>query len=480
MLIRWLYKLFCRQTRPNRNVSANTTIDETLETIVHGAHNKPNGEVCTSTGVPKVNIHNLPDKPNDEDWTSSIVQDVVDQSKSNVLREMTEVVDKPEIHLLNLPDEIILLIIKNLYEGSDKPSLFEIFVLRQVSQKFRGLMRDNTFLSHVFSDRGCCEWCTGGFRGKWTRIKPSPYELHCFEHKIKRSGIDIKGLGGLIRMERICKTCRPEFESRQRTGVSLDCKFAARTGQDWMYCCACKVEHQTLCFPSEVARKQSNRVCIARTGYIRICAHEVLSWDELQASLGYGQGVVTKFKKVCKHSSHFFHHNDERQLPTAKAEGNKAICTLHLSSGIHSKESLNETYCQGDGRSDNVEYRNHILPLGMTQMARESEGKSPRVHDEKMAGQTASISYEDCLEDYECLQFRYTRSILPNASAHNLPGHSWYHAISPESYSYAGPCGVPETCSDAFCRNYYSSGLRYRHADYGKAKGYNHLWRTKR
>lgn len=334
-------------------------------------------------------------------------------------------------------------------------------------------------MSHVFSDSGCCEWCTGGFRGKWTRISPSSFKLHCFEDKIERSGIDDKGLGGLVRMERICKTCRPGFESRRRRGVSLDCKFAARTGKEWLYCSACKVEHPTLCFSIEEGRKQSDRVCIARKGYIRICSHEVLTWDEMQAAFGNGLGAETRFEKVCKHSSHCLHGNDDRQLSSAIAEGKTARCVLHLSASFHSQEDISETYFQGRGINGRSLHRNHILPVGMLQMAQESEGKSARVHYEPMAGQRASISSEDCLEDDECRIFSYTRSIIPNGPANDVSGHSWYHAISPESYTYAGASGVPETCSDSSCRNHYSSGLRYRHAHYGKKAGYNHLCRTK-
>ncbi|CVK84966.1 uncharacterized protein FMAN_01889 [Fusarium mangiferae] len=487
MLMQWLSRLFCRQNHQYRHSSTNTTIDATPKRVVPHADTKSNGEFCKNTRDPKINIHDIPDKLNDEDWTRGIVQNVTDQGISKVLGKTREATDKQNSRLLNLPDEILLLIIKHLYEGSDKPSLFAFFVLSQVSQRFRGLMRDRMFMSHIFSDSGCCEWCTGGFRGKWTRLKPARLDLHCFETKIRKAGMDVEGLGVLIRSERICKTCRPEFESRRRLGVSLDCKFAARTDQDWMYCSACEVEHPTLCFSREEILKRSDRVCIARTGYVRMCSHEVFSWDELQASLGYEYGVANTFKKVCKHSSHLFH--DDQQRPSATAEGDETHCVLCLSSGFHSREDFNETYFQGDGKNSKSLHRNHILPVGMVQMAQEFEGKRPRVHEEKMAGQRASISVEDCLEDYECHVFRCTRYMIPNASEHNLPGHTWYHAISPESYSYAGPCGVPETCSDPSCRNRYSSGLRYRHTDYGRRylyDGYtdfersNPLWRKKR
>ncbi|KAF5633813.1 uncharacterized protein FTJAE_6964 [Fusarium tjaetaba] len=182
MLMQWLSQLFCRQTRQYPDSSISPAIEVPLETTVQGTHGIV--QICTSTTdtVPELDIHDIADELNDEDWNMSIVQEVIDRSVSNELGKTREVAEQ-DSRLLNLPDEILLIIIRILYEGSDKRSLFAFFVLRQVSQKFRGLMRDNMFLSHVFSDSGCCEWCSGGFRGKWTRIKPSTYSLHCFEEK---------------------------------------------------------------------------------------------------------------------------------------------------------------------------------------------------------------------------------------------------------------------------------------------------------
>ncbi|SCN66059.1 uncharacterized protein FFB20_09600 [Fusarium fujikuroi] len=154
----------------------------------------------------------------------------------------------------------------------------------------------------------------------------------------------------LIESERICKTCRPEFESRKRTGISLDCKFAARTDQDWIYCSACEVEYPTLCFSSEEIPKQSDRVYIARTGYVRICAHEVLTWDEMKAGLGDTNDFWTEFTKTCKHSSHKIHQvypKEDLSLPTALAERTRDYYYLTLSAGIHTK-SYDEAYHQDD------------------------------------------------------------------------------------------------------------------------------------
>ncbi|KAF5984624.1 hypothetical protein FCOIX_2513 [Fusarium coicis] len=182
MLLQWLSQLLCRQKRPCSNSSIHPAIEVPLETTVQGTHG--NGQLFTSTTdmVPKLDIHDVADELNDEDWTTSTVQGIMDRDGSNDSGKTREVAEQ-DSRLLNLPDEVLLIIIKILYKGSDKRSLFAFFVLHQVSQRFRGLMRDNMFLSHVFSDSGCCEWCSGGFSGKWTRIKPSPYSLHCFEEK---------------------------------------------------------------------------------------------------------------------------------------------------------------------------------------------------------------------------------------------------------------------------------------------------------
>lgn len=171
-----------------------------LETTVQGTHGTGQIRTSTTDRVPELDIHDIADEPNDEDWTTSTVQGIMDRDGSKELGKMREVAEQDSL-LLNLPDEVLLIVVKILYKGSDKRSLFVFFVLLQVSPKFRGLMRDNMFLSHIFFDSGCCKWCLGGFRGKWTRLKPSTYSLHCFEEKVRNLAIDVTGLEHLIRIE---------------------------------------------------------------------------------------------------------------------------------------------------------------------------------------------------------------------------------------------------------------------------------------
>ncbi|QGI68581.1 hypothetical protein CEK26_012540 [Fusarium fujikuroi] len=117
------------------------------------------------------------------------------------------------IGLSHLSDEILMLIIHNVYEGADKSSLFAFFSLRQVSQQFRRLTQDKAFDSHLFSDKDCCEQCVSS-SGVWagrsaslTNIDlPLTREKHCFGYKAKERGVWLKGLEDLVRKGKTCST----------------------------------------------------------------------------------------------------------------------------------------------------------------------------------------------------------------------------------------------------------------------------------
>ncbi|KAH7232306.1 uncharacterized protein BKA55DRAFT_710791 [Fusarium redolens] len=129
-------------------------------------------------------------------------------------------------------DEIVMLIINDIYKGTDKPSIFAFFVLRQVSQRFRRLTQDKTFDSHVFSNKDCCERCLSS-SGFWARKENTPTvtdnldgsscrERHCFGYKINRAGICSKGLGDLIRKEKLCSPCQTRLDVRESCDVSVN------------------------------------------------------------------------------------------------------------------------------------------------------------------------------------------------------------------------------------------------------------------
>lgn len=179
-----------------------------------------------------------------------------------------EKLDKPltASKLAVLPKEIILHIIRQIYEATDQQSRFAFFILRQVSRQFRCLARENIFLSHPCSDRECCAWCVG-YKTDSTITRSKHRNLiyrkaHCFE---RRTGCeDTTELANLVRKDKICEVCQLEVEKRQRRGISLTCKFATRDDQDWVNCRICYFEHPSSCFSREELQRESKRACIAK------------------------------------------------------------------------------------------------------------------------------------------------------------------------------------------------------------------------
>ncbi|CVK85718.1 uncharacterized protein FMAN_06727 [Fusarium mangiferae] len=395
-----------------------------------------------------------------------------------------------------LPEEIILNIINLIYEGTDQQSRFAFFVLRQVSRQFRRLTKDKMFLSHPFSDRDCCAWCVG-YKTDSTiaRLKHSNWvfrKTHCFERKTRCE--DTTRLANLVRKDKICEECQVEVDKRQRRGVSLTCKFAARDNRDWVYCSICYVEHPSSCFSREELQKESNRACIAKTGYVRLCEHKVLFWYDLkhQAMRPGGFDEI----QSCRHPSHLENDLRHNEFPTAKLVGSyDGILSLSLSLTVVSAERC-QTLMTGQNSSvaaDQVleaieSVRRHgaqcILPERNTKAPPEMDAfVTPDIHagEEGMWTPIRKWPKHGELKDRDdwgkrpnglsvfCeprhyglnqsttrLCFLYERKIRVRNSDWNGPSHDWYHAISPESYTYSGPPGVPGTCSSPSCRNYYS------------------------
>ncbi|VTT74455.1 unnamed protein product, partial [Fusarium fujikuroi] len=207
----------------------------------------------------------------------------------------------------------MMLIIHHIYQGKDKPSIFAFFVLCQVSRRFRRLARDRKFLSHIFSNKDCCGICSQSTalwqvsedethldNSSLTKRYRYSYEKHCFSHKINRE--DSEGLSDLVRNEKLCTACKEGLEARRKLGVSLTCKFAARHSGDWEFCTACKVEHTSFCFSA------GQKVCIAKTGYIRLCEHKVIYWKDFWSLVEDRMSDKRKRKSdtitVCRHPSH--------------------------------------------------------------------------------------------------------------------------------------------------------------------------------
>ncbi|KAF4444306.1 hypothetical protein FACUT_749 [Fusarium acutatum] len=231
-----------------------------------------------------------------------------------------------DIGLNDLPDEILMPIIHDIYRGTDKASLFAFFALRQVSQRFRRLTKDESFDSHLFSDKDCCDQCLSSSR-IWARRQSTPATLtnidppltrekHCFGYKAKKRGICLKGLNDLVRRGKTCSTCQRGLDVRKRKGASLKCKFAPQHSCDWRFCTECAAFHPSSCFSAGEDR------CLARTGYIRLCEHKVISWDYVQYFVNGPRSSSKKSQKIeimsCEDPSHYSPCSNEAGGPKAE------------------------------------------------------------------------------------------------------------------------------------------------------------------
>ncbi|KAF5574358.1 hypothetical protein FPANT_11824 [Fusarium pseudoanthophilum] len=237
------------------------------------------------------------------------------------------------VGLNSLPEEILIDVIQNIYEGSDKPSLFAFFALRQVSQRFRRLTRDEAFDSHLFSDKDCCEQCISS-SGTWARKKSAPAtitnidlplakEKHCFGYKAQKRGICLRGLNDWVSKGKTCSTCQKWLRVRTTDRSSLKCKFSPQHSA-WKKCTSCGVSHPSSCFSAGEDR------CIARSGYIRLCEHKTLDLRYVQSFINDPQCHSTKSQKVkimsCEDPSHYSSCSTE-------LDGPKAELTIYATGG---------------------------------------------------------------------------------------------------------------------------------------------------
>ncbi|KAK3361681.1 hypothetical protein B0T24DRAFT_113075 [Lasiosphaeria ovina] len=79
-----------------------------------------------------------------------------------------------------------------------------------------------------------------------------------------------------------------------RDAYCADCR-AARWARNWrarviattrtyLHCSACRCDHPACFFtPQQRTACQARRSCVGKTGYVRLCTHEAVSWSQLQA-----------------------------------------------------------------------------------------------------------------------------------------------------------------------------------------------------
>ncbi len=184
--------------------------------------------------------------------------------------------------LCRLPEELLL----DIMERLDMPS---IQCLRRVSRLFLRL-----FCSPVFN------------HNQFRKREPYTYK-HWYEAK-QNAGY-LKTLAGLLDKDvsGYCGHCR---KMRIEGGKS-------KLTTDFLHCSRCRWDHPR-CLFSKAQREElaEKRVCIGWEGFIRLCDHQVLTWDTaiqtgLQLATVHTEGDA--FAKVllvrCKHESHLPQHH---------------------------------------------------------------------------------------------------------------------------------------------------------------------------
>ncbi|KAF4978472.1 hypothetical protein FZEAL_5158 [Fusarium zealandicum] len=219
--------------------------------------------------------------------------------------------------IYRLPDEVVMNILQQLAKGEDKLSLFSFFHLRQVSRRFRRLVNDGEFQKHPFSSFNHCKSCDHGTMVAHARRDRDIPSTHCFEHSVSQA--QASGLSSYHRKDNLCIECQKMFHLRKKSNQSTLCKFARGHRNDWLVCSDCLMYHPTSAFSLKEQKKKSDRrICIGKEGYIRLCQHVVISWQDIKPliqSLKQG-GDLIKIK-VCQDASHTHNCKQANSWPTA-------------------------------------------------------------------------------------------------------------------------------------------------------------------
>jgi hypothetical protein len=406
-----------------------------------------------------------------------------------------------------VPDEILLMIVSNISDPSDKPSLFAFYALRQASRRFRRFLKAEDFIYHPFSHSGCCQQCSDGYRNRHTMPICPPAGHHCFEYKsvgeakIMAGAVRIKGrweaggFGDFIRSYTTCKNCQENREERIKAGYSTACKFSACHSHDFLHCHSCKVDHPSACFSQDEADLTNGRVCIATEGFIRVCDHKTLTRADIRILLpsevledkplfltscehpdhktpcsssvdttdqsprvfatnysGYGimlhilwQGHSGSDPSILHQSGYLHRHKLNESLEKIRQKGGRHLLPKSGTNTLPEWNAISEI-----DRSELVSTEEDLIKLrgGWGYMNRE------RRHDLTHLG-PERIACGHCKNDKSCIVVNYHSKIRFTDGGFHGPPHEWFHAIDRKSYVYNGTVGVPETCHDDGCRNYY-------------------------
>ena len=178
-----------------------------------------------------------------------------------------------------LPEELLLKIMAFL-------SNLDVYMLRHASRTFMRLFEDKRF--DYFRSNKCEHW---SIRDIWSR----PNLDDCLTEKEQDK------LANKVWNSRLlyCKRC-VKFRDRE-----LDYRMAEMRSQVWD-CAECEEPHQAPLFSSTQRQLPGSlRRCIGREGVVRICAHNQLSWSDVELWFEMDCDLEEDDSRVvCQHESH--------------------------------------------------------------------------------------------------------------------------------------------------------------------------------
>jgi hypothetical protein len=171
--------------------------------------------------------------------------------------------------LCRLPDEILLEIMERLDFAS-------LYTLRNVSRVFLRLFGAMCFQQYRYGQLPSYIWPT-----------PMPAILNS-RFLVLRSW---------IQRGKYCATCLVSRDARERGGMVSAFEMA------YLHCSGCKLDHQAHLFSAAQRRAPpQERICIGREGYVRLCEHKTIGWDDIQQRLAGWSHLPREIK--CKDRSH--------------------------------------------------------------------------------------------------------------------------------------------------------------------------------
>ncbi|KAB5546928.1 hypothetical protein GE09DRAFT_1223955 [Coniochaeta sp. 2T2.1] len=204
------------------------------------AYKKPRPDIPPSVATSTVKTSEPED---DEKSNQSAADDELEQETWITAFEQN--LDESPIY--QLPTELILMIASHLPDENK-------YVLQQVSRRFQGVYDGPDF-------------------------SRKPYLLFPTAADISHAATRVE-VQKPIRQDMFCQGCLTSINAEELGTVY---GAAKKRLEEPMYCAGCARDHPAMLFSISQRGKGSNeRVCIGREGCVRICAHKVLYWSDVE------------------------------------------------------------------------------------------------------------------------------------------------------------------------------------------------------